>query len=322
MGNLATSGDCLMLRGVTGIDRKDAGRLHYGRLEYLLHVNYDGTMLGMNYSNAVYKAGEEYAPLDIRGKAHVAGVYITGPVIKEIGRSLDARFGFDYKDINDRILGEVMSRDRIRVFNLGATYDFSDNLLGRNIISLTGYQGVRGLLGGSRNNDPETSRLHSDGAFRKFTAELTRMQGLKGNHYLMLKATGQYSRDSLFSAEQFTTGGAWGVRGFKPASLSGDSGYLLSAEVYMPPPYPEARIFNQRLGEVLKFVLFADNGGVYRNDVQPGEDKDDSLTSLGAGVRISYGKRFSLKLDWAAPRTEGKFHAGNAETYLHVTFSF
>jgi hemolysin activation/secretion protein len=322
MGNLATSGDYLMLRGVTGLDRKDAGRLNYGRLEYLLPVNYNGARLGMNYSNAVYKAGEEFASLKINGKSNVAGIYITEPVIKEIGRSLDARFGFDYKDLNDYILGEVMSKDRIRVFNLGATYGFTDNLYGRNIISLTGYQGVRGLLGGSGNNDPGTSRLHSDGAFRKFTADVTRVQGLNGNNYLMLKANGQYSRDSLFSAEQFMSGGAWGVRGFKPASMSGDSGYLLSAEVYLSPPYPETRIFNQRLGEVLKFVLFADNGGVYRNDVQPGEDKDDSLTSLGAGIRLSYVKRFSLKLDWAVPRTEGKFHTGNSETYLQTTFSF
>ncbi len=321
-GNLITSGDYLMLRGLTGLDRIDLKKLSYGRAEYLVPIDYNGTKMGLNYANSIYKAGEQYTILDIHGKAHVAGIYLTHPLIKERAQALDIKFGFDYKDVYDYLLDSIRSKDNIRVFNLGGTYDFTDRVQGRNIINLTYYQGVRGILGGNGKNDPDSSRLNADGAFAKYTADIIRLQKLPGYNHLYLRASGQFSEDNLFVAEQFMLGGAGSVRGFSPASQSGDSGYFGSAELHLSPIYPETKVFNQKIGDTIKLVLFADHGGVYRNNVQPGENKNDYLTSIGAGLRLYAGKHFSVRYDYAVPKINGNFNSKNSENYLQAVFSF
>lgn len=322
IGNLITSGDYLMLRGLTGLDRIDLNKLSYGRAEYLFPIDYNGTKLGVYYANSIYEAGEQYTILNIRGKANVIGIYLTHPIIKKRAQTLDVRFGFDYKDVYDYMLDSLRSEDNIRVFNLGITYDWTDRVQGRNIINLVYYQGVRDLFGGNGSNDPYASRLNADGAFSKYTLDATRVQKLPGYNHLILKASGQISGDELFVAEQFYIGGAGSVRGFRPSSQSGDSGYLLSAELHLSPIYPETKIFNQKLGDTIKLVLFADHGGVYKNNVQPGENKDDYLTALGAGLRLYYSRNFSFRLDWAVPRIKDHFNSKNSETYAQAVFSF
>ena len=321
-GNLITSGDYLMLRGLTGLDRIDLNKLSYGRAEYLFPIDYNGTKMGLSYANSIYKAGEQYTILDIHGKAHVAGIYLTHPLIKERAQALDIKLGFDYKDVYEYLLDSIMSKDNIRVFNLGGTYDFTDRAQGRNIINLTYYQGVRGILGGNGKKDPDSSRLNADGAFAKYTADIIRLQKLPGYNHLYLRASGQLSEDNLFVAEQFMLGGAGSVRGFSPASQSGDSGYFGSAELHLSPIYPETKVFNQKIGDTIKLVLFADHGGVYRNNAQPGENKNDYLTSIGAGLRLYAGKHFSVRYDYAVPRINDHFNSKNSENYLQAVFIF
>jgi len=322
IGNLITSGDNLMFRGLTGLDKLDLDKLSFGRLEYLIPVDYNGTRLGAYYTNTLYQAGEQFAILDVHGKANVAGIYLTHPLIKARTRSLDIRLGFDHKDVRDHMLGSLRSEDNIRVFNLGLTYDFRDKLQGRNILSLTYHQGVRDIFGGSGANDPGTSRRGADGAFGKYAFEALRAQQLSRYNHLMLRATGQISNDPLFAAEQFYLGGVGTVRGFRPSARSGDTGYALTAELHLSPISPGKRVFNQHLGDTIKLVLFADHGGVYKNNVQPGENKEDDLTSLGAGLRFYHGRNVSVRLDWAVPRIDGNFRTRNAETYMQAVFSF
>jgi len=322
ISNLAASGDYLMLRGLSGLDRIDLDKLSYGRAEYLIPIDYNGTKLGVYYANSVYEAGEEFAMLNIHGKAHIAGIYATHPIIRQKGKTLSIRGGFEYKDIYDYMLGSIRSKDNIRRFNLGVTYDFFDTLQGRNLIGIAYYQGIRDLLGGNGSGDPDSSRLHADGQFYKYTLDLMRIQRISDYSYIILRGSGQITDEPLFLAEQFMLGGMGSVRGFKPSLYSGDSGYLVGSEIHISPLFPEKKIFGRKIGEAIKFVLFIDHGGVYRNDVQPGENKDDYLTSVGAGIRLYEGKRFSLRIDWAVPRIDGKFNSKNSETYVQATVNF
>lgn len=322
MGNLITSGDYLMFRGLTGLDRIDLDKLSYGRLEYLIPLDYNGTKLGAYYANSIYEAGEQFAILNIYGKAYVAGVYATHPVIRQRDRTLSIRAGFEYKDVYDYMLDSLRSKDNLRVFNLGITCDFFDRLQGRNIISLSYYQGIRDLFGGSGKNDPDSSRLNADGQFDKYALDLVRIQRITDYSHIILRGSGQITDDALFSAEQFMLGGVGTVRGFKPSLHGGDSGYLFGAELHASPLFPEKKIFDRKIGEAIKFVLFIDHGGVYRNDVQPGENKDDYLTSIGVGIRLYEGKHFSLRIDWAVPEIKGRFNSKSSETYVQAAVNF
>ncbi|MCG2709698.1 MAG: hypothetical protein L6246_05200, partial [Thermodesulfovibrionales bacterium] len=130
-GSLVTDGDLLMLRGVTGLDEIDLNKLSYGRIEYIFPVDRNGTKLGFYGANSIYEAGENLAPLQIEGKAHVAGIYLTHPLIKQKDKTLTIKAGFDYKDVYDYMLDSLNSKDDIRAVNIGINYDFIDKLWGR-----------------------------------------------------------------------------------------------------------------------------------------------------------------------------------------------
>lgn len=323
-GSTITDGDLIRLSGVTGLDRIDLNKLSYGRIEYILPLDYNGTRAGIYYANSLYEAGKEFASLIIKGKANIAGLYITNPIIKTVDTTLSIKLAFDYKNINDYMLDSLRSGDNIRAGSLGITLDAIDNLYlsARNILSLTYSRGMGTILGGTGKNDPKASRVNADGEFNKYTLDAVRVQKLPGYTHLLLKGAGQYSSDPLFIAEQYSIGGVGSVRGFKPSSQSGDSGYNLTGELLLSPFFPETAILNQKIGDTIKLALFADHGGVYRNNVQPGENKDDYLTGIGAGIRIFYGKNFSARFDYAVPEIKGKFNGKNSEIYLQATVSF
>jgi hemolysin activation/secretion protein len=322
IGNLITSGDQIMFRGATGLDRLDINKLSYGRLEYLMPVGYDGSRVGVYHANSLYKAGEDLTVLGIEGKARIYGLYISRPFIKTKEKTLSVKAGFQYKDIYEYRLDSLNSKDDIRIFHIGVNYDYIDRLYGRNILAIEYSMGIRDLLGGAGRNDTGTSRLNADGQFNKFNIDAVRVQKLPLYGYLALKGSAQLSADELFVAEQFTIGGMGSVRGFRPSLHSGDNGYNLTAEFTLSPFFAETKVLGQKIGDTIKLALFADHGGVYRNKPQPGEDKDNFLTSLGAGLRLYAGKHLSFRIDYAVPEMKRKFNSKNSETYMQATVAF
>jgi hemolysin activation/secretion protein len=108
--------------------------------------------------------------------------------------------------------------------------------------------------------------------------------------------TGQFTRDLLVSGEQFGIGGMDTVRGYLPREASNDYGYATQLEIYTPN-------FSDNLGMSDKWrsrlVGFYDFGNVYRNDPLAGEQDGKYLASTGVGMRLTYGKSVSLRLDLA-----------------------
>jgi len=130
------------------------------------------------------------------------------------------------------------------------------------------------------------------------------------------------SADRLFVVEQFSLGGIGSVRGFDSSTYDGDSGYTVSAELQTSPFFPEKTLFGRRIGDTIKLAFFGDHGGGFRNDPEPGESRDEYLSSLGAGLRLYVGNSFSARLDWAVPKQDDKFDAKKAETYVSAAVSF
>jgi len=321
-GSLLLTGDQLTLRGVTGLDQLDLERLSYGRIDYLVPLDYDGTKVGFYYTNSRYESGEELRALDINGKSDLLGLYVIHPLYRRLTQRLDVKSGFDYKNLTDYILDETWSRDRIRVFSLGFSYDVVDDYRGRTNLAFTAYRGVRDLFDGSGRSDPGVSRKGADGSFSKYTLDVYRIQMLPGNSFLTLRGEGQLSADRLFVVEQFSLGGMGSVRGFDASCCNGDSGYFVSAELQTAPFFPEKRLFGRRIGDMFKLAFFGDHGGVFLNDPEPGESRNDYLSSLGSGLRLSAGNSFAVRLDWAVPRKNDRFNARHAEIYVSAAWTF
>lgn len=300
----------------------DFSDLAYGRAEYSLAVGGNGTRAGIYYGNNVYKAGQELEPLEIKGGADTAGIFVTHPIVKTRDATVSFKFALDYKNIHQDVLSQKFITDDIRSSTLGVTCDWADTFSGKNYFAFGYSQGLSSVLGGSKSDDEYLSRQQANVDFAKFTADLVRMQKLPGYNYLMLKASGQYSDNKLYGAEQFSIGGFGSVRGFGPSSKSGDMGYAMTAELSLSPFFADQEIYKQKIGDTIKFAFFGDYGKVKWNNPLVGQDEYSQLGSIGAGIRLFAGKTVSVRVDYAVPYLEGKFDNSGAKTYLQATVSF
>lgn len=107
---------------------------------------------------------------------------------------------------------------------------------------------------------------------------------------------GQYTRDLLVSGEQFGVGGPDSVRGYQMREIASDRGYSGQAELYTP---DVARKVALTEDHKLRLLAFYDWGTIRRNHALPGEIAGDSIASVGVGLRLTYRKFMSLRVDLA-----------------------
>jgi hemolysin activation/secretion protein len=121
-------------------------------------------------------------------------------------------------------------------------------------------------------------------------------------------------------------GGASTVRGYKERVNLGDNAFVGTAELRTPlllgmissPFLSEEQKAKRELDPVdyLQFITFFDYGYVEYADPQPGELANDSIYSVGVGVRMSLTKHSQLSFDYGFPLVttqdddskSGRFH--------------
>ena len=158
---------------------------------------------------------------------------------------------------------------------------------------------ARNLLPGGNDgadSDFKASRAGAEADYRIWRATASYTSVFSEEWQFRAAVTGQYSDDALVSGEQFGFGGPDSVRGFSIREVANDKGYSGQFEVYTPD------LGNQfDLGDVkLRLLGFYDVGSTGRNMLQPGDvSKGAGGASVGFGARFGYGKRLSVRLDWA-----------------------
>jgi hemolysin activation/secretion protein len=130
---------------------------------------------------------------------------------------------------------------------------------------------------------------------------------------------GQYTNDNLVPGEQFGIGGANSVRGFQEREVSDDVGNYGSIEFYSPDICKLMDISKAQL----RMLVFYDVGEVSRISPLPGEEGYTRISSVGTGVRIGWGKDFSLSADYGyAIGVEGTRAVRNNRFHLSAIYSF
>ncbi|QIL90425.1 ShlB/FhaC/HecB family hemolysin secretion/activation protein [Microbulbifer sp. SH-1] len=145
------------------------------------------------------------------------------------------------------------------------------------------------------------TQLETASDFEKFAAETSSLLFLPmpfadSKARLIVKSRWQYSEDGLPAFEQFSLGGANGVRAFDVRDFSADQAGLVSAEWY--PAFPDAinpRIFGNRLNDMLQVALIADAGYGVVNNFEA-ELANDWAAFSGAGFLF----KFSWSENWAS----------------------
>ncbi|MBI3251978.1 MAG: ShlB/FhaC/HecB family hemolysin secretion/activation protein [Candidatus Omnitrophica bacterium] len=285
-----------------------------------------GTTLSFGTSYAKIKLVKYLRSSEVKGNYLSFSPGLTQSLVKKQFFTADAFVGLDVKDSKTDIDDLKSSFDRMRVLKAGPQFSFEDPA-GKNFLSGHIHQGLPSLLNSSKENDSLASRFESGGKFTYYTAEFTRLHRLPHSSFLVLKAGGQWTRDSLTAVEVFRAGGAGSVRGYAESDSVGDYGYLFSSELNIPTPFIPSEMnvpfTHKKWGQALRWVGFLDGGNTYvRERSRPTVVKNRSLLGAGFGVRVDLDYTFSLQLDFGWPVGDKPFDAKPRQLYLALKAGF
>ena len=260
------------------------GDLRNYSLTYTRPVGVDGSMLGLGVSRMDYELSGTFRRLGAQGHADTVSLFGTTPLLRTSRDSLSITYGWDSRKLKDEYKNVGMTLEKhSNAVHIGVrgemnrphthlTYD------------LTGYHGT--IASDSRPAEIQMRRAGTEGSFTKGVLNLGVRQDLGGRFHLNMRAQMQAAGDNLDSSEEIYLGGASGVRAYPQGEVSGDSGYLASAELVYRTGIPH-----------LDLSTYYDSGHVvYAHD---GADGGATLRGWGIGVSYSRPGDYFLRLDWA-----------------------
>ena len=258
-------------------------RLHNYYANYEALVGRGGTTLGIGYSRMDYHLGGSLSDLRAHGKADTISVFGQRPIFHEANRALTVKYGYDYRKLNDDIgkfAGLADSEKHSHSVHVGV----EGNVRSGGFVTEYTANLATGTLG---TDSSQAERLaqqgHTEGRYTKGEASAKLVQALGHRSDLLMKLSGQLASRNLDSSEQFTLGGANGVRAYPQSEGAGDTGYLATLE---------ARYYTDVPGLILSTYFDMGHVGFSRDGrTQPG-----GMTLKGYGFGLSY----SQPSDWFA----------------------
>lgn len=265
-------GDIFSFNGLTS-----GGGLNYGRVAYEALVNQYGTRMGGSFSALHYSLGGKFANSNAQGNAQVVSVWAKHPLIRSRELNLYSQAKLEYMQLNDHFL--LVKNDRHltnAVFNI--TGDTRDTLFsgGINTWDLAVTSG-KVIFDDVDAKLSDVDHANTVGGFSKINLNLTRLQSLSQSNALYISFAAQVAGNNLDTSQKMTLGGPYTVRAYDTSSVSGDSGYLLSAEL------------RHDLGDVangrLHALAFVDSAQMKINKNTWGQsDNNVSLSGVGVGL--------------------------------------
>ncbi len=305
-----------------------SARFQIGRHSWAVGANYTipvtsfRTALTLSYSRSSVDLGGPFAALNVEGHATTYGLLMTQPVLDRQHWSAGVNIGFDWKSIENTVLGDEAGVDELRILNLGINLEENDRW-GRTIFPHTFHAGFSNFLGASDNQDAGASRTGTGGQFFIYRTSLLRYQKLPKDMTLALRGNLQLTPDSLAPSEQIRLGGAFSVRGYQEGEYLADYGAYLANEIYIPAyffpanwklPYSSKPLRKQIMG-----VAFYDFGGGALRRPQAGEDADRFLAGAGGGLRVELLDRVYGRFQWGAPTGSRPNDSSKSTFYFGVS---
>lgn len=220
-------GDYFSLSGLTS-----GSGLNYGRITYESLLNGRGTRMGGTYSALRYTLGEPLASLNAHGNAQVESLWAKHPLVRSRDVNLYGQIQYDQMQLRDHIDASAIQTDRhLKSWTVSLAGDARDVLLS-GAVSAWNVGWTSGRVG----FDNEAAQLadaataKTQGSFSKWNANLARLQSLSSKDALYLTFSGQGASVNLDPSEKMIAGGPYTVRAYDMGAVSGDTGYLLTAE--------------------------------------------------------------------------------------------
>jgi len=263
-------------------------------LSHQENLDSEGTMLNLLASHTHTHPQDSLTSLDLNGQSNLFEAQVTHPFIRMRQENLIGRATFDYHDtITDIFRSTPFTYDRLRVARIGGNYNIIDPWYGNNTADLQMSQGLDML--GATDSGTNRSNANGDASFTKFNGTLSRLQPLPEKFSLLTAGTGQYSFQPLLADEQFSLGGPDWARAFDPAELLGDRGLAGKTELR----YTD--LVGQPYLDSYQLYGFYDIGHVWVLQGAAGANNNTTLSSIGAGTRMTFTQNFSGNLEIAVP---------------------
>jgi hemolysin activation/secretion protein len=208
--------------------------MNYGRLAYESVINGSGARLGIAASSLQYKLGGALANIDASGSANITSLWAKQMLTRSRNSSIYAQLQVDHTQLQDHIDSGAtpIHNDRnIQSTTANLYGDFHDFFWHSSVStwSLGTTQGrVQFDNAAALINDMSTSK--TVGNFTKVNFNLLRKESLSAFSVLHLALNAQKSKNNLDAGQKMNAGGPYSVRAYSPGTLTGDSGYFVSAE--------------------------------------------------------------------------------------------
>lgn len=272
-----------------------------------------------------------FTNVPISARSENVGVFLEKSFIRSRRKNFSTRFGFTRKKSKTVTASRNTNRDKLSVFTLSADYDSVDSFSlsndpdekggGINFAYLEFSQGLNNFfdsMGSAsqanfisiNNNGFQPSRQggggnqdFAAGRFNKIFASYTRLQTVRKNHSLLLRAEYQWSNDILVPMEQYSVGGPDNLRAFPVAQVLWDRAYFVSIEWLINAPFFADRpaFDNRTWGEILQFSVFFDQATGRLNTPRLSDQQGHkSLRGAGIGLRFTLPGFIESKILWAS----------------------
>jgi len=323
--NLTKNDDVLSVEASLALE--DASLWSLAGSYMLPHYYSGGGMFGVFGGYSKLDINNLVPGIGVSGVGKYFGARISQRMLESRDYRVEAAFGQTYRwssetlDFDGKAVNTRTSRVAPYFVQLNWQQKKLDAADGRSFAMIEASHNFAGWMGTSESL--ETQRVGAEKDYTVFRAQAARLQGLgrpekavDSRWTVFARAVGQVCTGPLISAEQYGLGGAATVRGYDEREALGDNAAFGSVELRTP-------ILGLVKRDRLQFVTFVDGGCVNLRNRQPGEAGNDTLISLGAGLRYAIWEHAMLRFDWGFPLHETYVtEAGPGRGHLNVQVQF
>ncbi|MEJ1964399.1 MAG: ShlB/FhaC/HecB family hemolysin secretion/activation protein [Gammaproteobacteria bacterium] len=285
---------------------------------YTARLNDRGDNISFLYVNSDSNVAA-LGTLSVLGKGQIFSSRVQMPFINTARSSQTFSYGVEYKDFSESIQLDEASQFNtpISYFNLSVGHTSLWRMDAGNQLFWTSSANFGPRGAGNSDQEFADKRYRGRPNYFYLRSEASARVMLPFDASLRLSAAGQYAVDPIIANEQFSIGGADGVRGYLEAEELGDIGFRSSLELGTP----SLNLFAKNL--TLDGFVFYDIGRVSTIDPLPGEASNSALRSWGAGFNLFGFDHVSGTLQWAKPLLDAtRTKAGESRVHFVIRSSW
>jgi hemolysin activation/secretion protein len=269
---------------------------NFGQVAWSNFIGSEGFRLRVYGGRGYVKPGGPLKATEYAGLITIAGFAGHYPVVRSRQFNVNASAGFDYYNSDVEVVGPtLLNRTKLRIVRLAADANYRDDWNGITFGNARVSEGLS-RFGASKKGDLRLNRLGAEPAFRKFNAELSRLQAVYATDAFALNllstVAGQYSRDILPANEKYFVGADRLGRGYYAGQVTGDKAIAATFELQFNFVIPNDDVGggsvtadSRERGTPVQLYGFYDHAKIWNN--APLDIPRVVARSLGGGARIN-----------------------------------